>query len=810
MQNKINTKIKIVGFLFTLFLFIPTHAFAVPWHISSKGSYGISFSSARGHIEIFTGIGIDFGPKPVTQFDWSIPKNEPGMDPITLDRGEVTVQIDPEDGTDMIYLPVTVSDTSDEYVVHAAVPNYTGNHYMNIRYFVSPLYRIKNGQAQFSYPIINSKNGIFDEDNSGDAIITFGSPNGYRDAILPSNFSCFLGKIKQDKCLFGNSDYYLIANPPAFDQDYFVNVSVPQESVLFSTSDSLKNLSLPSTYDPASTDPVDAVYTETMPKTSAPWKFGDGIYGSVTFDPKAGSGHLNMIYTNTVDFGGTPVNSFDWVVRRKGTGMNPIIFDEPPAVYLDDPSYEHPVFYKATVVQNSTDDFYIMHVSIPGWSGQHILNIVYYFMPKFDFSGDRASFTFPYVLAQNGNIETTRQNFLIPTTRKNASSTEVVSFITCFLGKTQLKDCVTKGDKVSFVELPETFGQDLSFHIDVPKEVVFPIDGLPRKNLPAFSPATTNHPDGQPVIKDYVLNGLSAANEVIPFSAKDKEIITLVYLAGFFLQILYSAISRKLSFKRILMLIGMTLLIFIFGILPGKHETAAQYNIFSHVFFGTIIAGIAVAAFFKEKFAPKINEFTFLIWSIILPYLLFSENFSNAAIFLSAIPFILAVINIYTDVDRFKKMRVFFYFLFILILIAGSLAHIHGSDTRFFENQNAWYPYTTSSFFFFGMLIAYVTPYIGFLFQFFPGKHEAIADYTVRRQALVESFSSNFNYLENFPKIYTIVGLGVIFALYLNYRYHFVSVAYTVTIIMILSQIIDRILGEKILPSDATAQNAEI
>jgi hypothetical protein len=54
------------------------------------------------------------------------------------------------------------------------------------------------------------------------------------------------------------------------------------------------------------------------------------------------------------------------------------------------------------------------------------------------------------------------------------------------------------------------------------------------------------------------------------------------------------------------------------------------------------------------------------------------------------------------------------------------------------------------------------------------------------------------------------VGIIVIVSLYFNYRYHTVSVPYTITVVTIVCQIIDGALGRKTPIPGTTAENTEM
>ena len=527
------------------------------------------------------------------------------------------------------------------------------------------------------------------------------------------------------------------------------------------------------------------------PAFAAPWKLDTTTSGNLRFGYES-RGHMFIKEIPTVDFGTTPATYFDWNIRLAGKGMDPITLDAPPTLYIDDSSEQRPITYTVSETKDGQNDTYTIRTDIPGWTGKHMFYIEYSFVPAFHFSETNAEFTFPVWRAENGNIISPDQSPFFAPVVVNKATNVADALYTCSLGTEPMKPCFHVDDKNEFTYLPATDGKDFFVHFTIPADVVTPVSPTPPvKTMQTYAP-TTWAPAGLRNIRNVLYSTASNDSPFVPFSSHDELIITLMYLGGFFTEILYVAISRKMPFKKVLGLLGLTLAVAFFCLLPGKNETS--YNFFLHIFFGTVLSGVFVASAFKETFAPRINEFSFLVWSMLVPYLLFTTGLPIVAVVIAAAPFILAMINIYTDMDRTKGIRIFLYFLFLGLIIAGSAIHIKANDIRFFTDQSSWYAYLPNQFFLFGILIAYVTPYVGFILQFMPGKHESGAVYKIRLHNLLDLFSNNFDYTDNFPRIYTLIALMIAVLFIANYRYNLIPVSTVVIIVTVASQLIDQIL----------------
>ena len=538
-----------------------------------------------------------------------------------------------------------------------------------------------------------------------------------------------------------------------------------------------------------------------------PWTILPESGGGINVD-NTPHGHVTMTEQDYLDLGPTPVYSVDWAIRQQGAWTDTLFLDHEPLVYVDDPAQLHPVTHTSELASSDGRTFdTILHIPLDGWFGRHAFTIVYDFQPLYRKVGDKAVFTMPIVLAENGEVTNSDSTVFVPRIY-DPKTLKTLSSYSCLLGGKEVPDCFHASDVDDFVTIPITKGQDFFVTVSWPQDLALPVGPAAAFNPPRAQPAQTKNKQGMRVITSLATTepGFNGHND-IKFSADDKLKIVFAYLAGFFLQVLYMAISRKLTFKEIFKLLGSSFLWFLLGLLPGKHEH--HYNLITHVFFGTVLSGFLVFGFFQNKFAPRISEFTFLVWSLLIPYLLFENAFNIYVIAFGSIPFLLALINIYTDIDRFSRMRVFFYILFIILIISGSIIHIRGSDLRFFFNPDEWYPYTIANFFFFGGLIAYTMPYLGFLGQFMQKKKEPALDYQNRKAKLIQDIAADFDHTRNFPLMYTLTGLAIGYFFYYNFTHHLVSVSLAITIVVLFGQIVDSALGQNTPHVVATEQPSE-
>lgn len=228
-------------------------------------------------------------------------------------------------------------------------------------------------------------------------------------------------------------------------------------------------------------------------------------------------------------------------------------------------------------------------------------------------------------------------------------------------------------------------------------------------------------------------------------------------------------------------------LIFLIALLGGYKDVQDLY--FSS-FLALIMAGWTFCIFLKEYFSPKIDEQTLAIACLLLGYLFIQHDVSFIVLLIYAPCAILALVNIYTNIDIYLPIRVILYTFFLIIIISISVIHLRVSDMNFFfSNSNSDIPIINvlAS----GMLLGYITPYITYLLRLWPipGKHESWKERKNELKITINDFMRYFNPNENFPLRNTLVVAIVVLLLYSNYKFELVSDSYVITIALILVKV---------------------
>lgn len=272
-----------------------------------------------------------------------------------------------------------------------------------------------------------------------------------------------------------------------------------------------------------------------------------------------------------------------------------------------------------------------------------------------------------------------------------------------------------------------------------------------------------------------------------------------LFSVGFIIQFLSLTILNKAfehkKFKSALF--SSVLITLLTLVMRGRNEH--QYDFYFHILAALIIGGFTFSSLVKESFAPRINEQTLLIWSLFFPYLLCLKGVPFIWLLIFSTILLLPILNIYTDWDRYKVIRVILYIIFLLITILTYLLHFHFSDIRFFFDNSSLTGLAKLNIFIAGTLIAYIIPYCTYLLYLVPirTKNETKKEFRQRLRDTVNDFSRYFDHTKNHPWRNTILGLSILLFLSLNFFFRFMPQIYVLTVVLILVRIVDFVANKK-------------